>query len=138
VNGYLLDTNFVSELRKGNRADPNAITWFRLIDADELFLSVLVPGEIRKGVELARKHDPAKAEALEEWLEQLSVIYAERLLPITAGISDRWGRLSAIRPISTVDGLMAATALEGSLTLVTRNIEDVRHTGVKLLNPFAA
>jgi toxin FitB len=137
VSGYLLDTNVISELRKQARADSKVLAWFHSVDEDQLFLSVLVLGEIRKGVEMARQRDPFQANFLEAWLSTLETAYQERLLPVTPAISDRWGRLSAIRPISTIDGLIAATALERSLTLVTRNTGDVRHTGAALLNPFS-
>jgi hypothetical protein len=73
---------------------------------------------------------------LDRWLKGLEVAYADRVLPITAAVADRWGRLSAINPPSVVDGLIAATALENDLTLVTRNIQDVERTGVEILNPF--
>jgi predicted nucleic acid-binding protein len=136
MTGYLLDTNIVSELRKGGRADPNVIAWFQTIREDELYLSVLVLGEVRSGVERVRPRDPGQAEALERWLLALKSDHADRILPVTGGIADRWGRLSAGDPPSVVDCLMAATALENDLTLVTRNVSDVRRTGVKLLNPF--
>jgi toxin FitB len=137
VNGYLLDTNVVSELRKKRRAHQKVLAWLDSVPDEDLFLSVLVLGEIRKGIELIRLRDPVQGRNLEAWLVNLETAYAERLLPITAAIADRWGRLSAIRPISTVDGLMAATALESRLTLVTRNTEDVQHTGVGMINPFS-
>jgi toxin FitB len=136
MTGYLLDTNVVSEIRKGGRADPNLLAWFQAAQEDELFLSVLVLGEIRSGVERIRPRDPAQARALERWLFDLEGNYADRIFPITAAIADRWGRLSAGNPPSVVDCLMAATALENDLTLVTRNIHDVKRTGVKFLNPF--
>src|SRR5215467_209204 len=138
MNGYLLDTNVVSEMRKGNRADSNMLAWFHSTNEDELFLSVLVLGEVRSGVEKVRSKDPAQARALERWLLNLETKYAERVFPITTAIADRWGRLCATEPISVVDCLMAATALENELTLVTRNTQDVKRTGVKLLNPFQA
>jgi predicted nucleic acid-binding protein len=138
MTGYLLDTNVVCEMRKGNRADPNMIAWFRYTRDDELFLSVLVLGEVRSGVERVGLKDPAQARALERWLLDLEARFADRILPITAAIADRWGRLSAVHPPSVVDCLMAATALENDLTLVTRNVRDVKRTGVKLLNPFEA
>lgn len=137
MSGYLIDTNVISELRKQVRADSRVLAWFHSVDEGQLFLSVLVLGEFRKGIELVRQRDPVQANFLEGWLNTLETAYEERLLPITSAISERWGRLSAVRPIPTVDGLMAATALERSLTLVTRNIDDVRHTGVALLNPFS-
>lgn len=91
---------------------------------------------MNKGVEQARSSDPSKAQALDLWLVGLEGHYGDRMLPVTAAIADRWGRLSASRPISTVDGLLAATALVHDITLVTRNVGDVADTGVKLLNPF--
>lgn len=137
MSGYLLDTNVASETRKGRRTDPGVLAWLESVDDARLFLSVLVAGEIRKGIEQARPRDPVKARALENWLSGLEKEFADRMLPVTAFIADQWGRLSAIRPISTTDGLLAATALAHDLTFVTRNVGDVEHTGVRLLNPFA-
>jgi toxin FitB len=137
VNGYLLDTNVASETRKGQRIDRGVKAWLESAEDADLFLSVLVVGEIRKGVEQARPKDPVKARALEGWLAGLEQMFGDRVLPVTIAIADQWGRLSAPRPISTVDGLLAATALVHDLTLVTRNVIDVAHTGVQLLNPFA-
>jgi toxin FitB len=136
VSGYLLDTNVASELRKRGRANPKVVAWFQSVEESDLFLSVLVLGEIRKGIEQVLLADPAQAQALERWLIGLERMYAERLLPVSAAVADRWGRLSALRPISTIDGLLAASALVHDLTLVTRHAPDVAHTGVKLLNPF--
>jgi predicted nucleic acid-binding protein len=136
VKGYLLDTNVVSELRKERRTNPNVVAWFQAVDEDELFLSVLVLGEIRTGIERIRPTDPAQSRVLDRWLKGLEVAYADRVLPITAAVADRWGRLSALNPPSVVDCLIAATALENDLTLVTRNIQDVGRTGVEVLNPF--
>jgi toxin FitB len=136
MTGYLLDTNVVSEIRKGSRADPNLLAWFQATQEDELFLSVLVLGEIRSGVERIRPRDPGQVRALERWLLDLEATYADRILAVTPAIADRWGRLSAGDPPSVVDCLMAATALENDLTLVTRNTHDVKRTGVKLFNPF--
>ena len=136
MNGFLLDTNVVSEFRKRAEANPKVLAWLETVADEELFLSVLVLGELRKGVELARRKDRAKARALEKWLEGLQRHYADRILPVDEAASDQWGRLNAVRPISTVDGLMAATAMVRKMTLVTRNVEDVAHTGTAVLNPF--
>lgn len=137
MSGYLLDTNVASESRKGPRIHPGVSAWYASVEDADLFLSVLVLGEIRKGVERARPNDPIKARALELWLLGLEQKFGDQVLSVTSAIADEWGRLSAIRPISTVDGLLASTALVHDLILVTRNISDVVHTGVKLLNPFA-
>jgi len=138
LRGYLLDTNVASEMRKGRRINASVLAWFESVDSDNMFLSVLVVGEIRKGIEQARSKDPVKAHALEEWLNGLEQRYGNRVLPITPAVADQWGRLSAVRPLSIVDGLLAATAMVHDLTLVTRNVTDVAHTGVNLLNPFTA
>ncbi len=138
MSGYLLDTNVASEARKGQRANPGVLAWLESVEDSDLFLSVLVVGEIRQGIEQARPRDLPKARALERWLAGLVQNYGDRVLPVTAAVADQWGRLSAIRPISTVDGLLAASALVYDLTLVTRNVTDVAHTAVRLLNPFTA
>jgi toxin FitB len=138
VSGFLLDTNVASEGRKGPRMNAGVSAWYESVEDADLFLSVLVLGEIRKGVERARPNDPVKARTLERWLNGLEQTYGDRVLPVTAAIAHQWGRLTAIRPISTVDGLLAATAQVHDLTLVTRNVSDVAHTEVKCLNPFAS
>jgi predicted nucleic acid-binding protein len=138
MKGYLLDTNIVSELRKDKRANPNVLAWFKKVDEDDLFLSVLVLGEIRSGIERIRSPDPGQALVLDRWINEVEAVYADRTLPITPTIADKWGRLNAVNPPSDIDGLMAATALENDLIFVTRNIQDVKRTGVNLLNPFEA
>ena len=133
---YLLDTCVLSELRKPNGNRGVAI-WVAGIRPDEAFLSVLTLGEIRRGIELHRAKDAKAAGALERWLMGLEAHYAERILPITAAIADRWGRLSLTQPLPVSDGLIAATGLEHRLTVVTRNVADFERSGVNTLNPFA-
>jgi hypothetical protein len=132
---YLLDTCIVSELRKP-QANPGVMTWISSIRADEVYLSVLTIGEIRSGIEKHRLKNPSGAGNLERWLVGLETHYTERILPITAAVADRWGRLSPGQPMPAVDGLIAATALEHQLTIVTRNIGDFRRSGVNTLDPF--
>lgn len=132
----LIDTNIISELGKASRCDVNVAAWFASVDENDLYLSVLVLGEIRKGIELARPRDPAKAKALETWLATVDAAFGERILPVDRAVADDWGRMSGQRPISTVDGLLAATARIHRMTLVTRNETDVAGFGVKVLNPF--
>ena len=134
---WLVDTNVISELRKGSRADPGVRTWHDAVADDELFLSVLVLGEIRTGIERARRTDERQALALENWLGQVEIAFAEAILPVSHEVADAWGRFHAVRPVPVVDGLLASTALVHGLTLVTRNIGDVQDLGVSLLNPFS-
>ena len=133
---YLIDTNIISEVRKGARCDAHVAAWYASIADEDLYLSTLVLGEIRKGVELARPRDAGRAAALEHWLREIEVAFDGRVLGIDNAVSDQWGRMSAIRPIPVIDGLLAATALTHNLTLVTRNDRDVDGLGVTVLNPF--
>lgn len=133
---WLLDANIVSELRKGSRCDANVAAWYAQVESGELFMSVLTLGEIRKGVERMRRRDPAQARMLERWLADLRTIYADRLITVDRDIADEWGRVAAIRTLPIIDGLLAATAKVHSLTLATRNVDDVSGLGAKLLNPF--
>lgn len=133
---FLLDTNVVSEIRK-QAPDAGVAEWFASVPANRLFLSVLVVGEIRQGIDRLARRDPVQAEVFERWLSQLVGGYGDRLVSITERIAQAWGRLNVSDPVPVVDGLMAATALVHDWTLVTRNVDDVRSTGVRLLNPFS-
>jgi hypothetical protein len=133
---YLLDTNVISELRKQARCNANVGQWFSSIASEQLFLSVLVIGELRKGVELIRQRDATAASHLEVWLETVTKQFSERILMIDDLIAAEWGRMSAVKPLSVIDGLLAATAKVKGLTLVTRNVKDIQHLEVNWLNPF--
>jgi toxin FitB len=132
---YLLDTNVVSEIRK-KAPNSGVSAWLASVPDDELFLSVLVVGEIRQGIERLARRDLAKAEILEQWLSRLVHAYGDRIVPITVRVAEAWGRLNVPDPVPVVDGLMAATALVHDWTLVTRNVDDVSSTGVRFLDPF--
>jgi len=134
---WLLDTNVLSELRKGERANPGVRAWYAGAPAVELYTSVLVLGEIRRGIESVRRRDAISATALEHWLGRMVEGFADRILPIDATVADRWGALNVPDPVPTVDGLLAATALVHDLVLVTRNVRDVSGTGVRVLDPTA-
>ena len=133
---YLIDTNVISELRKGNRCNRHVAAWFEAVDERELYLSVLVFGEVRRGIELVRQRDPSQAAAIEKWLAALKSGYAERILPIDGPVADEWGRMSAVRPVPVIDALLAATAKVNAMTLVTRNDSDIKGLGAEILNPF--
>ena len=138
MTGYLLDTNIVSEIRKRERCHPNVRRWFASLEDDAVFLSVLVVGEIRHGIELIRRRDEFAGRALDRWLKGLERRFEERILPVTVEICERWGRIGLDQPLPPIDGLLAATALHYGLTLVTRNTAHAKRSGAEVLNPFAA
>ena len=135
---FLVDTNIISEVRKGDRGDPAVAAWWYGVAEDDLWLSSLVLGEIRKGVELARRRDPRRAEALEVWLTDVMSRFSNRVLPVDTAVAEQWGRINAVRPLPVIDALLAATAKANGLTLVTRNVADVAELDVDVLNPFEA
>jgi toxin FitB len=134
---WLLDTNVVSELRKGDRAHPGVIAWHRRAHGEDKYLSTLTLGEIRRGIESIRQRDEPSALALEQWLSRLREGFSGRILTVDAAIADRWGALDVPDRLPVVDGLLAATALVHGLTLVTRNVRDIERTGVQYLDPFS-
>jgi predicted nucleic acid-binding protein len=94
VVSFLLDTNVLSELRKGPRADPKVLRWLAEVPDDELFTSVLVVGEVRRGVESIRRRDPNSAAALDASLEQLKANFADRILAVDLRVAEQWARLT--------------------------------------------
>jgi predicted nucleic acid-binding protein len=133
---FLLDTNVLSELRKGPRCDPGVLSWFSSLADDEIYISALTLGEIRKGIEIIRMRDLQSAEALSRWLAELTAAHGDRVLPVDLAVADEWGHLNVPDPLPVIDGLLAATARVHGLTLATRNTKDVERTDVELLNPF--
>ncbi|MDH3599590.1 MAG: type II toxin-antitoxin system VapC family toxin [Candidatus Tectomicrobia bacterium] len=133
---FLLDTNIISELRKRQRCHPGVAHWFAAIGDEEIYLSALVIGEIRKGIELIRRQDSVTAARLESWLRQVMHDYEERILPIDQTVAEEWGRMNVPNLLPTVDALLAATAKVYDLVLVTRNVNDIQATGVNYVNPF--
>ena len=133
-----MDTNVLSELRKGPRCHPSVAAWFSDVADGDLCLSVLVVGEIRSGIEAIRHRDGNKIAALEQWLARLVRDHGERILPVDRAVAEEWGRLTAARSVSVVDTLLAATARVHGLTLVTRNVRDIEWTGVSWVNPFVS
>jgi hypothetical protein len=140
VNGYLLDTNVVSELRKGSRADARLMAWFQRRNRRELFLSAITLAELRRGIALIARRDSAQADHLRTWCDRLQRDFGRtgRLLPIRAAEAAAWGELMALRPLPVMDGFLAATAQSHSLTLATRNEADFAELPIKVENPFSA
>lgn len=134
---YLLDTNVLSELRKGSRCDERVRAWAVSVQSERHCISVLSLGEIRKGIEILRRKAPDQCPAFERWLCTIQVEYAGDILPVTEAVADRWGHLMAEQTLPVLDSLIAATALEHRLVVATRNTQDFLTTGVALVNPFA-
>ena len=130
---YLVDTNVLSEARRGTKA---ARDWLRSVDPETIYLSVITLGEIMKGIELRQRTDPRTAGLLRQWLEQLRQDHADSILPVGDEVALEWGRLAAARPRAMADALIAATAIVHRKTIVTRNTADFEETRVPLINPW--
>jgi hypothetical protein len=133
---YLLDTVVVSELRRRER-DPNVARWIGEQRPSDLYLSVVTVSEIERGIVRQRRINPQFAAALTRWLDKLLQHYRDRLLPIGVAEARRWGILSGELGHAGADLLIAATALEHGLTVVTRNLRHFVPAGVEVLDPFA-
>jgi len=138
VRGYLLDTNVVSELRKGDRANSGLAAWYRERDKRALYLSVITLAELRRGIALIAKRDPPQADSLARWCRTLQRGFsrAGHLLSLRPAEALAWGELMAIRPLPILDAFLAATAQTHKLTLVTRNEADFAGLQVTVENPF--
>lgn len=134
---YLVDTNVISEARKGKKANPGVQRFFQTIEAEALYLSVQTIGEIRRGLENIRhRGDLPQAKKLEAWLDLVVTNYADRILSFDGECAQVWGRLMSPRHEHPIDKQIAAIALIHDLTVVTRNVDDFLGTGAKTSNPF--
>jgi toxin FitB len=136
---YLVDTDVISEMRKGAKANPGVRAFFESASRDgiDLYLSVVSIGELRQGVERIRhRGDKEQADLLERWLRQVSRTYADAILPLDEDTAHVWGHLRVPNPENPLDKQIAATALIHDLTVVTRNTGHFAPTGVRLKNPF--
>jgi predicted nucleic acid-binding protein len=132
---FLLDTVTLSELRRRQR-DAGVVAWFARQRTTELFLSVISIGEIERGIARQQAADSGFARSLAAWLDRILALYNDRVLPFDVSTARRWGILSAALGNESTDLMVAATALEHGLTVVTRNVSDFEPTGVAVLNPF--
>ncbi|NRB11413.1 MAG: type II toxin-antitoxin system VapC family toxin [Rickettsiaceae bacterium] len=134
--GYLIDTNVISELVK-SKQNKQVVEWFKTVQDQDLYLSVLTIGEIRKGI--VNIESSKKKEKIRIWLDQeLTLWFGERILPINIEVADKWGFIqgSSKKTLPAIDSLIAATALHFDLILVTRNMKDFDYQGLEVINPF--
>ena len=142
MNGYLVDTNVLSEFARPQQPDPKVKKWLEAADPRSLFASVVTWGELRKGIE--SKSPAQRRPGLEQWLERdLRDWFQSRLLPVTKTIADRWGILAGQsklkgKALTMADGIILATALEHDLIIVTRNVKDFAGYGASIFNPWEA
>jgi predicted nucleic acid-binding protein len=136
---YLVDTDVISEARKGNAANAGVRAFFRKAGRNDepLYLSAITVGEIRRGIErLRHRGDRQQAGRLERWLALIIEEYGDAILSLDAEVAQVWGRLRVPQPENPIDKQIAATALIHDLTVVTRNVADFATTGVRLMDPF--
>jgi predicted nucleic acid-binding protein len=133
---FLIDTVTISELRRRQR-DPGIVAWFERQRTTDLFVSVISIGEIARGIAAQRATDPGFAGSLAAWLDRVLTLYGERVLSFDLQTARRWGALCAALGNESADVMIAATALEHGLTVVTRNVSDFEPTGVAVLNPLS-
>ena len=132
---YLLDTMVLSELRRW-RPDPSLVNWLEHVRPTDVYLSVVTIGEVEKGIDKQQRRDPAFAGRLAVWLDGVLRYYAARILAIDVNVARRWGRLADAHGHAGADLLIAATAIEHGLAVVTRNVRHFERAGVPLIDPF--
>ncbi len=128
-----MDTNVISEARRP-RGDDRVKRWISSVPVENLYLSVLTLGEVRRGIGLLEGRDPVQAEVYEAWLATVLRDYADRIVPVDAETAEEWGSMNVPHPVPVVDGLMAATAKVRNMTFVTRNTSDlIYRTSARIL-----
>jgi toxin FitB len=133
----LVDTNVVSELKRGRNAAPKVVAWFAKMPREHVFTSVVVLGEIRRSIELVARRDKVQAALLERWYASLRERLAGRVLVVDEPVMTVWARISVPDMLPAYDGLIAATALVHAMTVATRNTADYRRVGVHVIDPWS-
>ena len=135
---YLLDTNVISELRHGKpQQSPAVRAWAADKDMSRLFLSAITVLELEKGVQALERKQPPQGSALRDWLDRVKTAFADRILPFNEDTAVLCSAMHFPQPKPERDAMIAATALQHRMTLITRNVTDFEKTGVALINPFA-
>lgn len=134
---YLVDTDVLSELRNKAR-NPGVERWMKAQRPSELYLSVVTIGEVERGILQQQGKNPKFVKALADWLDKVLMLYGDHVLSIDLATARRWGKLSAEIGNDSADLLIAATALEHGLTVVTRNVRHFKPTGASVFNPYVA
>jgi predicted nucleic acid-binding protein len=134
---YLLDTNVISELRHGKPQQSQAVrAWAADKEMSRLFLSAITVLELEKGVQALERKLPPQGSALRDWLNRVKTAFADRILPFSEDTAVLCAGMHFPDPKPERDAMIAATALQHRMTLVTRNTVDFENTGVALINPF--
>jgi predicted nucleic acid-binding protein len=134
---YLIDTNVISELRHGKPQQSQAVrAWAADKEMSRLFLSAITVLELEKGVQALERKLPPQGSALRDWLDRVKTAFADRILPFTQDTAVLCAGMHFPDPKPERDAMIAATALQHRMTLVTRNTVDFENTGVALINPF--
>jgi len=134
---YLIDTNVISELRKGSKSNLGVQRFFESIQSESIYISVLTLGEIRRGCENIRQRgDTLQASQLENWLKEITREYKNKILSFDDECAQVWGKLMSPHKSNPIDKQIAAIAMINQLAVVTRNVDDFRETGVQMINPF--
>ena len=132
----LVDTNVISELRRRKNLEANVVAWFATVPSDRIFTSVVVLGEIRRGIELIARRDKPQASSLERWYASIRQQLADRVLGVDEAVMIQWSKISVPDPLPAYDGLIAATALVHGMTIASRNTADFRRVGVSVIDPW--
>lgn len=137
VTGFLLDTNVLSELRKGPQANAAVRRWDWGTRETPRFTSVMVIAELRRGARLRLRQDRESGSAINRWVDRVVQSFGERIFPVDLPTIEIWAELMVSRSRSPMDALISATALARNLTLVTRNIRDFADTGAAIVDPWS-